>query len=481
MDNMPALNLQKLNRLLLFAGGILFSMYFLGMQWYNRPALEEDIYLCSIKTNGAWLFYSHFLNTIGGRWSGMAVLTGVYSIALKFSSPSDFLFFYFFVLYTTLVCALYFFLKTTYFVFFQLTEQVIPLLSQAMLFATALYFGAPQVTESWYYISATFIYILPLVACIALVTLLMKKSTDAKSILILSSLSLFIGGDSETFSFPLLFILVSILFFYSFKKQKFTLLFYKTDSGIKIIFASVFLFTGVFVNLSLPGNSSRMIHEVKHNNLRIMAGEQPPKTSFYENKTILETIFQSKNRMWIFLLIPFAFAGAGIKNEINTIQFTSKILLILAFSILACAIIMVPVMEIVFGNLGPLRSWMNISALITFVIFFLFLFTGRKLNSFFNPNRIFFTLVSLAIIFQIGKHIVWHFPHARNYAVSYDKRVSKLRELNSAGIPENYILEPLADEWLYVSASNQGNNKNKINRNFACAIGITLLPLNNRK
>ena len=142
--------MKKFNSLLFTAAGVLFTFYFMAMQWNNRPGYEENEYLCHTRQNGMLTVFTDFYMNWCGRWSGRAFL-GIVNWLVLSAGGSPLVYFIFFALtYFLLLAALVVFFKALFSRYSQGEPHAPKLWPMAMLFASTLYFGALSVTDNWY-------------------------------------------------------------------------------------------------------------------------------------------------------------------------------------------------------------------------------------------------------------------------------------------------------------------------------------------
>ena len=282
----------------------------------------------------------------------------------------------------------------------------------------------------------------------------------------------FISGNAEVFSLPFLLLLI-ILVCIAFSHKNYQLkAMFLDHSTSKLMLAVIILFTGIAVNLASPGNHKRLTFSQTQTLSQVNSTTREtqiiPRTFFLEKKSAANMIFNKKNRFWLFLFVPFFFAGAAYGNPFPK-KVVMKIAGVLLTATICCIIVIIPMMEFVFKNLGPLRTWLPLTTLASAGLFSLFFITGQHMTSWGNKMKHIETLVLIFIIFMFSKHIAEHIPNAMIYSRAYDERVALLRNITSAQSHGAVEVHALPSPLLFVPAEIRHDPESMVNKRFVCA------------
>jgi hypothetical protein len=439
----------------------LFIALYLLLAFNNRLTSDDFDFFALVNQNGWFGALKYMYFNWSGRWTSIAYFFIVLSSSSNLENISVFIFLYHLVSIILFIYSIYSILSSLLTYFFIETPTKTIRLTYAILFCAALYFSTFQNIEVWFWVCSSFCYLQMIIfSCLGFALMLSKRKFLLKHLLI-ALCFIFVGGSLETFSFTLL-ILFSILLFYLAKRHGFVLSVILKNSFFKsVLIAFSFLFISACLNYFAPGNFKRKQHELifvkenpefKSTNLNQVS---PQKNNGMINSApaILKLFITTKYFAFYILLLPWVLLGVKLRFErkvkfnfpLKKMAIVSLLLLLLFLAINAGASLAI------FGNGGPLRSWMSFNFLTTIILCFWCIVLGYKFSIFSKyRNRLLFISV-FSLFATMCFYIYKQYPLVTKYSVAYDNRINYLNELRFKNYRDTLIeLKPLPEPGMLV-------------------------------
>ena len=466
-------NEKRIKDILLLIPALAFLLYFILMQWHNRPALEENSFICAIRQGGPWNLFRNIYLHSGGRWSGFAVLTIVYYFSSIAEKPWLPVFIYFVCLIGFLVASIRLLLKEFFRKIMTTNVGSRKLLSWSIILTAAIYYSSFSITDDWYWMSSSFIYVLPLPFGIAGLALLLRDERTILQTLAMWICFVFVGSGAENISvsvfFGMIFFLGSV---YINRKLTFKNILKDAIMRKTLPVFIIFLFS-MASSLLAPGNFNRIHYEQTFRGQNKLEIIPPGKMDFNDKKPETDLVLQRKNIVWLFLSAIGFFIGAKSSSKSVDHKQGKKLFRFLLLMTGISAIVTLAFMELVFHTLGPLRSWLPVTTAVTFLIFYLSfragIFFREKIPGLEIISSLYYFLVLVLFVMQISNHL----PLVRAHAMAYDERVAMLKGLERSGNKNTIELDPLPISGILLPSEITADEKDVPNKKFAKAIGIT--------
>jgi len=414
----------------------LFVLIFLGVGYNNRLAADDFHYLIKSKQLGVWdamLFYYHNWNP---RWSATLVTNAFLS---SYSGPITLFLFHFSSLFFGIL-SVYSFLRG------MILHLSLPFKkTQLFLISTyllgALFYGAFAKDDTWYWITVAPMYLWGSFAAILGGSLILHRWNEPIRSFLIGLLFLYAGGASETIAITTL----TILFFLGF-------ITHRGESSKRIDRKALHIGTiaclvGFGIDILGAGAQVRYEH-LPHYTLtdRLVIGFwNYIKFTFKEIPVTLPAI--------LLFASPLAFFGRKqLRFQITSFRdvlWNNRMLLGIADLLI---ILLSLVMAFVMGEMGPTRSWIPLTVIVTSVTVVITYQMGTWI--YIRSNGKLFHLILIFQLILIGFQSYTGFQQigsAATYAAATDSRMKFIDKELIAG--ESLIeLEALPQSgWLFTS------------------------------
>lgn len=442
----------KIVILLLWTSAIIFGIFIL-MLAFNVRLPGDDLILLIDFTKDGWLdSVVNFRSNV--RWTSILLCNTIFLPNKSLASIHWNLIIYYFVLFSALIIVFTFFLRTFLLRFNKSYLTLKECVLLAFLFCMTLFFSTSEISEVWFWMSASTIYLVPILFFVLGFSHLFSKKTKFLSYLIITISFLYIGGAVENFALITLFLLSSLLVI-SFKKNNYVEM---ASLRSKIILGIAALLVFLIKNLAGTKIRHRFHYELTNSQ------------NFKQNEAIriLENLKEPSNLVVILCLLIAAVLGAiyrekGIKffnTKLKYILIVNGILLVL----IAC-INFIP-LYFTFHNLGPERAWFPFNF---FLVLFLFSFSFYIGNVYeikilkYTPTRY---IVSLSSIMLISIYLIRQYPIVTKYSKQYDKRIELLLTLKKGGNRKPVYFKPISDSGMVIKAEVDEKGQGKESTGF---------------
>lgn len=435
---------------LLWTSSLIFGVFIL-MLAFNVRLPGDDLILLIDFTKDGWLdSVVNFRSNV--RWTSILLCNTIFLPNKNLATIHWNLIVYYFVLFSALVSVFSFFLRTILLRFDKALLSLKDRVLLAFLFCITLFFSTSAISEVWFWMSASTIYLVPILFFVLGFSHLLSKKNTLLTYLIISISFLYIGGAVENFALITLFLLLS-LFVISFKKNKYVEL--KSIRG-KIILGIAALL--VFLIKNLAGS------KIRHRFHYEMASEYNVRQN--EIGRIVDKIVEPSNVIVILCLLIAVILGA-IYRERGLSFFKFKLRRIVIISGILLAIIMCITFSplfFTFHNLGPERAWFPFNFFLTLFLFSFAFYIGnvseiRWVN--FVPFRY---IVSISIVVLISVYLFRQYSIVTNYSHQYDQRIERLTKLKKMGNKKPAYCKPMPDSGMVIKAEldEKGQGKESV-------------------
>lgn len=436
--------------LLLWTSAIIFGVFILILA-FNVRLPGDDLILLIDFTKDGWLdSVVNFRSNV--RWTSILLCNTIFLPNKNLASIHWNLIIYYFVLFSALVIVFTFFLRT---ILFRLDKALLSLkdcVLLAFLFCITLFFSTSAISEVWFWMSASTIYLVPILFFVLGFSHLFSKKNTLLTYLIISISFLYIGGAVENFALITLFLLL-ILFVVSFKQNKYVEL---TSIRGKIILGIASLLVFLIKNLA----GSKIRHRFHY--------ELANRYNFRQNETgrIISKIVEPSTVIVILCLLSVVILGAIYRNR-GFLFFKFKLRRIVAIAGIFLAIIMCITFSpllFTFHNFGPERAWFPVNFFLTLFLFSFAFYIGnvyeiRWIN--FVPFRY---IVSISTVVLISVYLFRQYPIVTNYSHQYDQRIERLMKLKRMGNKKPVYCKPMPDSGMVIKAEldEKGQGKESV-------------------
>lgn len=443
----------KVTHYLFLLNNVLFIGLYALLSYYNRPSGDDFFSIYLVNKAGVIGGSQEFYTTWSGRWTSTAFnLFAAQFLHLK----------YFLLFYQLLM------LFSFAFVVKKLLNTLLPSnrnnLFMALYFAMAAFYCSFTLNESWFFFSATFIYMWSLIFLFLGISSLLSSEKNILSIGLISLSFVYIGGSSEPLTITVLMALSLLIIV--------KLLRIKINSAVntnKLLLAFIACLISFVISYAANGNRVR---------------EQ-----FFPQLSVYEAVLLNIKMTGIIILkqipiiVPYVFlfsvpafywgvVNSGKYNDANSIK---KRLIQTPF-IFGCIVFIFQLpITYVTSDIGALRTLLPIS-IITLICFGMLMYylgvlmpsllaTSRKLN-------IYSFTVLCAMLFYT---IITQYPIVSNYAAQYDERMDYIDKNKNA--EQQIKLKPLPYSGLIFSDDLSNDTTHYTNQHLQKALNLKHIPI----
>ena len=354
MSVVPGRNTTSLAGKLLVLSNVSFLVLFAILSWFNRISEDDYRFLWHVNTSGILQGTIAEYNTWCTRYASVFLS----DITLSFITCKYTLFISGLIEITAFVLSLAFLLRAVLQHFPQLKPDNISTLSIALLFTNGFFYTGPDVSMTWFWLTATFTYIWSIIALFLFCALVLHKSIKPLLRYIGIALSLlYIGGAFEGLA-AFLALCISIILVRIFIN--------KNNSGKAYLKAFYIALPCVVLALAIlimgHGNMVRR-QFTPHLSLLATLVQNFKVLSFYALKRLPSTMPYT-----LLFSVPFAWLGytVAVKNTIQAKRPKEIVIQLLKYTVLCIVMVYVyhyPICYLL-GVLGPARSFAFVSLLV---------------------------------------------------------------------------------------------------------------------
>ncbi len=394
---------------------IIFVISFLTTGYFNRPAHDDFDFIVKTSEYGITGATAYFYDTWNTRWSSILLASVFYKIYITYSTLLPF----HIVTLAVSLLALFIFIKSLLsFLKFKSTTRSKIVLS--LLAFAGIFYISFSISDSYYWINTSAMYLWNLVAFILFVGIFISKLHFINKLVISIITGIYIGGSSE----PFIFILIPslILFIYLFK------IFYqkRNKNSLTILLLFVLCISGSFI-YSYMGQG------------HVNRSEFLPDTTILLKawiliKSVIKLLgIYLPGRMILAFLFSIPWYYVGLQAEKKSIKvfedYTGpKLILILwGLFIVTSVVSLVPIVWLM-SEMGPPRSWTHISWLLYFSTATTLLILGYKYKANTKLLKLLKRYYVLALFLFILPISIQIFNLSLNYSKAWDQRMNELKK-----------------------------------------------------
>ena len=441
---------------------LLFVILFLVIGSCNRFAADDFINYKNIRLTGFWDTFTFFYHVWNPRWTSNLFMNWM----MILFNPANSLFFYYFFLLIAFVIAIYRMLKNI-FTLHQLKTTRFLLINFTFIFISGIFLFTFGVDETWFWLCASTIYILPLIFTCFGISIIFSTKNNTINYLLLIPTFLIAGGGNEPFAIVIIIILSAIIITIL-KKKKIKIANLPIRNFIyKITGAFLMMMISFCINAFSLGAITRLGFLPDINILHIT------EAIGYSSLILIKNILVYK----MIYIIPYVFLWSYLGAMITKIkpQYVfnfAKIIKQVLVRLFIFSLITIIISSILIRGVAPQRTLIVISfliaigfAIIGFVIGYMWALSNIYSYRVFYVGVITFIITFTVIIFI-------QFPIAERHAKFYDKRIMVLTSAKRYYQGETVSLAPLPlAGWLYHGDITK-DTANNINRDFRDALGL---------
>ncbi len=393
---------------------VLFLLVFFFISYFNRFAEDDFLFLETVKQKGIWqatLAHYHSWNT---RWFAIAWVNTWYWLIEK-GIPI-----FVFNWLSLLIMIFGFYRLLSRVGLFTSSSQLRTILF-SMVLSTCFFFSTFNISDSWFWINSTTMYLWDIgLFCLGLSVLMKQEKLSLRDYILVIVSGLYVGGASEPF---LITLLLGIPFYSVITNQLALKQLFLSRIVIALFWFSILI--AFLIELNGTGHGARS-NVLPQTSLLSALGK-----SCYFTIKILFWHFPFHIIPLILFSVPWYYLG--YINKSNTIS--SKLVPLYLKGILAIFILTyINTLPIVYlmGDYGPSRAWTPISFYSCIITAFLFYRTGEQLKlKYFSAVKVFEITGIIAFVFLLTTGI-YYSKTARRYSQAYDAK-KPFNELPASG------------------------------------------------
>ncbi len=428
---------------LLASFGVTFLLLYTLLSYNNRLATDDYFYFKNLNDHGIWNGMVASYSTWVSRWFAILFL----NVVLKSYNLFHSLLPYHLFTIVALTMVVMNFIRAVAERFLQTTISYITLLLYSILLVASFYFFSFSISETWFWIAATTMYLWGIIFFIAGITFILRPGNKLLNQICCACCFLFIGGASESMAIHILTLLAAGIL-YILYQNKFSLQsFWKGKSHRMIFISALSLLLALLISYSGHG--------------RVLRQSALPDTGIFSSflvtvKSLVKLIlFQLplKIHWFIFFAVPWIFLGHQFESEKKeSLEKIFKRLVIFFLAFLLLSFISFIPASLFLGETGPYRTWIPVSLYLSLCCMVCGFYLGYKaewnkklLNRTFSAATL--TLIVLMIINIISQKEI-----TSMYSSAVDKRMSDLRELKEKGEKNTIALDALPPSGMLYSS-----------------------------
>ena len=451
----------KLKNLLLLFANLLFISLFLMLGYFNRFSSDDFAYYFRVRDMGLWDAFIFAYKTWNTRWASILFM----NVMMKFFNPESSLLLYYIFILGLFFIAVYRLLKTL-FAYYIIEISPIVTANYSMLFISGFFLCTFGIDESWFWMNATTIYILPLIfLCLGTSYILDIKNNFLPHLML--NISFFIaGGGNEPLAILAIIFLGTNFITQSINKQITTFNNPERKHLHKLRAALLILILSFSVNFFCPGLAVRQGFLPSYNVNHIVA------SILYTCLLLSKSLVINK----LIFLIPYTLLWAYIGNKFYKQNFIIPIrlrTLILHFFIdlLLFSFLVICLCCIALHGMAPMRAMTAISFYMTGIFTYYGFCLGCKIH-FPKISKVYHYLSAVIIAVSLSVIICNQYPIAKAYANAYDQRILSLKILESNHNTDAQSIKPLPPSGMLFSADISSDTNNIQNKYFKNALSL---------
>jgi len=459
------LNLQKNllalinNRLLLLFFSVSFTVYYFVIALNIRPASDDYIVMYQLTRGWKEALLYNYTKANGRMFAAVGYhlffwLSGGFKHFIVVSIS------FFTLLYCFAVYTFYRFWKSIIYRVSTMHFSFLQLLPTAVCSTAVLFFSFVNLSETWLWCDAAFVYIISVLAGMLGLAILLDNQ---KSQPLLAFICFAYAGNSNEM---MALILIATLSLFLIIERKII------TQNRSLLFALITLFIFFIIDYSIPGsrthiNNSFNLPQPVFNKHTLVP------TRFYEGRSLLKWITNKRSLFFLIvsLLIPVSILGL-LKKEMINISILKKITRYSGFAAAIGFLVTVFFFIYISGNtnLGPERAWaafaLCFSVFIMLLAFFLMSFSS---DNYLNVSSKVIPLFAGLIILL---NTIRTAPAVKEYSKSYDARISYLENLAKENCRDTVPLTTLPPSGVLMDGSITSDPNDRLNYSVQKIIGV---------
>lgn len=440
----------KIVLLILWTASIVFGVFYLTLA-FNIRLPGDDLMLLNDYTKDGWLdSVINFRSNV--RWTSILLCNTVFLLNNNLATIHWNVAIFYFFLFSSLILAFTFLIRTIFLRFNNSSLTLKDSVLVAFLFCLTLFYCTTAPCEVWFWMSATTIYLVPILFFVLGLGHLFSFKNNFFTYLIITISFLYIGGAVETFALITLFLLSGLSIISFLKSDRFGLA--TLRSKILVAIASLVVF--LIKNFTSSEIINRFHFESKNNIKHNQATE------------IIKIFTDPANLMIVLCILITAIIGTIYRNKglqlskgkIKRLVIISGLLLVII-----SGITFIP-LYFTFNNLGPERAWFPFNFFLTLFLFSFAFYIGNAYEiKFLNLTACKFAIATF-ILLKIVILFKNQYPVVTNYSYQYDQRIERLLKLKKIGNKKSTYFKPMPNSGLIIKAELDENGVGKESRGF---------------
>lgn len=446
----------KIALLILWTASIVFGAFYITLT-FNIRLPGDDLMLLYDYTKDGWLdSVINFRSNV--RWTSILLCNTVFLPNKNLATIHWNIAIFYFFLFSSLILAFTFFIRTIFLRFNNSSLALKDCVLVAFLFCLTLFYCTTAQCEVWFWMSATTIYLVPILFFVLGFGHLFSFKNNFFTYLIITISFLYIGGAVETFALITLFLLSGLLIITFLKSNHFELATLRNKILVAIASLVVFLFKNLMGSKIIDRfHSIQRLYFESKNSIK------------HDQATKIIKIFEDPANLMIVLcilitvIIGTIYRDKGLqlsKGKIKRMVIISGLLLVII-----SGITFIP-LYFTFNNLGPERAWFPFNFFLTLFLFSLAFYIGnvyefKLLNL--TPSKY---IIASFIIIKIGILLKNQYPIVTNYSYQYDQRIERLIKLKKIGNTKPAYFKPMPNSGLVIKAELDENGLGKESNYF---------------
>jgi hypothetical protein len=451
----------KVMNLILLAINILCISLFLMLGYFNRFSSDDFAYYFRVRDMGIWHAFIFAYKTWNTRWASILFMNVMMEI---FNPESSLLLYYIFILGLFFV-SVYRLLRSL-FIYNFMEISPVTTANYSMLLISCFLLCTFGIDESWFWMNASTIYILPVIfLCLGTSYILDLKNNFITHLML--NVSFFIAGGGNEPLAILTIVMFGTTFITESVSKRLTLFNHPARKHLhKLKAALTVLILSFMVNAFCPG-------------IAVRKGFLPPANANHIIASILYTGFLLCKSFFVYKLIfiiPFTLLWMYIGNQFYIQKYRmilrlKFILTITLANLFFISFFVITICCMLLHGMAPMRAMTVISFFMTGSFAYIGFCLGCKIP-FPKLFRIVYYFSTLIIAISLAVIICIQYPIAKAHAEAYDQRIIALKTLEINHNLETQTLKLLPQAgWLYAADISPDTN-NIQNKYFREALGL---------
>lgn len=407
----------------------LFLLFFLLAGIYNRYASDDFEFLFRYHDLGLRGSVAYFYENWNTRWLAISFMNLVFSIT---STVHTLLWYH--ILSVDLL----------WFAFYRIVRNItqrgtVDSLLLSGFAVIAFFYSCFSISDVFFWINTSTMYLWSVIALALIAGELMSEQRTVPGYMLIIFSAAYIGGSCEPLAAVTMVTIVT-LFIYTLRYNFNSI----NRDNMLLKCALAFLFITATFTISMSGDG----HLVRSSFLPVVS---PGIKSWILVKSFIKMIFfYLPSKLMICLLFSFPWMLLGLTSSVTKIN--GRILRLSTIAFIALVILSLAPVVFVMSEMGPERSWTQISFYLTAYCSLLAFYAGTAMSKRLNPESALKIYAGIATLYILATALPAAIKNYQ-YRKSYDERMFVIDEAKTAEQKTTVIaLEPLKEPGWYHSA-----------------------------